>query len=52
MKPFQNFKSPKKVIESVLGVKNLKTAMVSFFSIKIFQSSKKVMESFFQYQKL
>ena len=45
----KNFKSPKQVMDSFFGIKNLKTVMVSFFRIKNFESRKKATESFFQY---
>ena len=52
MEPFlnvKNFMSPKKVMESFFGIKNIKTVMASFFRIKNFKSRKKATESFFQY---
>ena len=47
MKPFlnvKNFKSPKQVMESFLGIKNFETAMASFFSIRNFKSRRAVVE--------
>ena len=45
----RNVKSPKEVMESFFGIKNVKTVTVSFFRIKNFKSRKKATESFFQY---
>ena len=40
----KNFKSPKQVMESFFGIKNLKTVLNSFFRIKNFKSRKAVVE--------
>ena len=53
MKPFlnvKNFKSPKQVMESFLGIKNFETAMASFFSIRNFKSRRAVVEFFLSFK--
>ena len=41
----KNFKSPKQVMESFFGIKNVNTVMTSFFRIKNFKSRKVVVQS-------
>ena len=46
----KNFKSPKQVMDSFFGIKNLKTVMVSFFRIKNFKCRKAVVEFSFSFE--
>ena len=48
----KNFKSPKRVMESFIGIKKFKTVMASFFRIKIFESRKAVVEFSFSFKNI